>query len=355
MPAIRSGHPYHMHDAIYAQPGALRLVTRGQDAALATVAGAVAAAPAVWLSGVGSSWHAALIGAHLLAGVGGLGARVRAVHAADLTRYGPEPAPGTAIVVVSHRGTARAPREAVARGAAAGAVTIAVTGKGAALAGAAHALHTVEPEASGCHTVSYTTALALLAALAVAVGGDDEARGQLEALPDQVALLLGQEAWENLAGRFHGRRRYWFVGGGPQAATAHEAALKAGEAAWVTATGLEVEEFLHGPWAALTADDLLVLIAPPGPSHARCADAARVAAALGAPVLALVEEDDPEIGPLAAETIALPAVGETLGAIPAVVPLQLLAYHLAVRAGANPDTTRAEQPAYARARAAAAP
>jgi glutamine---fructose-6-phosphate transaminase (isomerizing) len=80
---------------------------------------------------------------------------------------------------------------------------------------------------------------------------------------------------------------------------------------------------------------------------------ARVAAEIGAPVVALVAEDDREIAPLAAETIALPAVPELLSPIVAVVPLQLLTYHLAVKAGADPDTMRAQQPAYGRARAVA--
>jgi glucosamine--fructose-6-phosphate aminotransferase (isomerizing) len=80
---------------------------------------------------------------------------------------------------------------------------------------------------------------------------------------------------------------------------------------------------------------------------------ARVAAEIGAPVVALVAEDDREIAPLATETIALPPLPELLSPIVAVVPLQLFTYHLAVKAGADPDTMRAEQPAYGRARAVA--
>ena len=71
-------------------------------------------------------------------------------------------------------------------------------------------------------------------------------------------------------------------------------------------------------------------------------------------MVALVAEGDREIAPLAAETIALPAVPELLSPIVAVVPLQLLTYHLAVKAGADPDTLRVEQPAHGRARAALA-
>ncbi len=340
-PAPRAGHPYHMHDAIYAQPGALRLLTRGQDAALTAAAAALAEAPHVWLTGVGSSWHVALAGELLLARVGRLGPRVRAAHAFDLVHAWPDLGPGAAVVGISHRGGNPHTTAALARATAGGGATLAITGKGADTAGAAHVLRTVELEASGCHTVSYTAALAMLAALAAAVGHDADAAHQVDALPDQLALLLGQEAWEDLATRFGGGRRYWLVGGGPNTATALEFALKLGEAARIPALGFNADQFLHGPWAALEKDDVLFLIAPPGPTHARALDVARVAAEVGAALVALIAEDDREIGPLAAETIALPPVPELLSPIAAAVPLQLLTYHLAVRAGANPDTLRA--------------
>ena len=348
----RSGHPYHMHDAIYAQPGALRLLSRGQGPTLAAAAARLGEASHVWLTGVGSSWHAALAGERLLARVGALGRRARAVHAFELVEYWDDP--GGAVVAITHRGTSQYARAALARGRSGGGVTVAITGKGVdAPADAEHVLRTVDHEVSGCHTVSYTAAVAMLAALAAAVGHDDETAHQLDAIPDLLAMLLGQEAWEELAARFSGRRRYWFIGGGPNTATAYEAALKLSEAAWLPATGLDCEQFLHGPLAALEPDDLVVLIAPPGAAHARCCDVARATAAIGAPLVALVAEDDREITPLAAETIAVPPVAEVFSPIVTVVPLQLLTYHLAVKAGTNPDTMRAEQPAYARARTVA--
>jgi glutamine---fructose-6-phosphate transaminase (isomerizing) len=351
----RTGHPYHMHDAIYAQPGALRLVMRGQGEVLAKAAARLAAAPHVWLTGVGTSWHAALAGELLLAGPGRLGTRVRAINAFELLQYGPAAVSGEGCVVISHRGQSPSGPAALARTQAAAGVTVAITGKGTdGLAAAEHVFRTVDQEAAGCHTVSYTTAVAVLAALAAAVGHDDELNHQIDAIPDQLAFLLGQEAWESLADRFGGRRRYWFVGGGPNVATVYEAALKLSEAAWISAVGLECEQFLHGPWAALEPDDVVFVVAPPGPSRARCHDVARVAAGIGASVVALVAEDDREIAPLAAETIALPEVPELLSPITAAVPLQLLVYHLAVRAGANPDTVR-EQTPHGRARASVKP
>jgi glutamine---fructose-6-phosphate transaminase (isomerizing) len=355
MSATRSGHPYHMHDAIYAQPGALRLLTRGQGAVIDAAAAKLAAAPHVWITGVGSSWHAALVGELLFAQAGRLGPRARAAHAFELAHAWPDLGDGAAVVAVSHRGAQRDVAGLVARAGSKGGTAVAITGQGASVVGATHALSTVALEASGCHTVSYTTALAMLAALAAAVGHDGALGREVDALPDKLALLLGQESWEDLAVKFGGRRRYWVVGAGPNTATALEGALKLNEAAWIPALGFNAEQFLHGPWAAMEADDALFLIAPPGPTHARCLDVARVASSIGAAVVALVAEDDREIGALAAETIALPEVPELLSPIAAVVPLQLLTYHLAMQAGANPDTLRAEQPAHGRARAAVAP
>jgi glutamine---fructose-6-phosphate transaminase (isomerizing) len=335
-PAPRAGHPYHMHDAIYAQPGALRLVGRGNEAALAGAVAALAKATHVVLAGTGTSWHAALVGARLLAGGGRLGTRVHAVFAGDLADYGPVLDSATTLLGVTHRGS---PSIATAFDAAraAGAATLAMTAKGVAAAPADHVLRTVERESSDTHTVSYTSALVLLAMLAAAVGGDAALGRAVDALPDQIALLLGQESWEDLAARFGDRRHYWFVGGGPNHATALEGALKLTEAAGVPAIGLDGEQFLHGPWAGLAREDLVVLVAPPGAARTRCLAAGRVARSAGAEILALCAEGDREMAALARETIALPEVDESLSPVAAIVPLQLLAYHVAVTRGRNPD------------------
>ena len=341
---MRTEHPFHMHDAIYAQPGALRLVGRGNAQALAGAAERLRAMDHVVVTGVGSSWHAALVGELLLATVGGLGYRARAIQAFDLTERWPAASARTGVIVVSHRGSTPAARQAIARAAAGDGVGVAVTGKNVdGLPGAAFTLRTVEPEDSRAHTVSYTSALALLALLAAEVGRDDGFRRAVDGIPDQLALLLGQESWEELAKRFAGRRRYWFVAGGPNAPTALEGALKLGETSGANASGFDGGQFLHGPGAALTADDLVVLIAPRGPSHAQALEVAQVARAAGAPVLAVVGEGDRELAALAAETIEIADVPELLSPILAVVPLQLFAYHLAVEAGSDPDAMRSHE------------
>src|SRR6266849_259692 len=221
-PPPRAGHPYYMHDAIYAQPGALRLVTRGQGDLIAGAASRLRGMDRVLLSGIGTSWHATLVGELLLAHVARLGHGVRALHSFEFKGYWPDPDARTGVVVVSHRGSKRYSVEALAKARAGGGVGVAINGKGA----------------------------------------------------------------EGLASADRGR--YWFVGGGPNTATAYEAALKMSEANHATALGLNCEQFLHGPWAALEPDDVVFLIALPGPAYERCLAIARVAKEVGAPVVALV-------------------------------------------------------------------
>lgn len=351
-PAPRAGHPYYMHDAIYAQPGALRLVARGQGDAIAAAAARLRTLDQVLLTGVGTSWHAALVGELLFARVGGLGRRARAFHAFELASYWPDGDARAGVIGITHRGTNHHTLAALARARGNGGAGVAITGKSTDAVAADWMLRTVDQESSGAHTVSYTTALALLAALATAVGGQSGTARELDAIPDLVASLLGQESWDDLAARYGSARYFWFVGGGPNTATALEAALKMNEAGHATTAGFNCEQFLHGAWAALEPEDVVFLVTPPGPSRERCLAVARVVKEIGAPLVALAREDDREIAALATETIAIPEVDELLSPILTVVPLQLFVYHAAVRRGVNPDVTRSDQAAYARARAA---
>ena len=215
-----------MHDAIYAQPGALRLLMRGNEDALAGAAARLKTMDRVILCGIGTSWHATLVGELLLGHAGKLRDRVRAFHSFDFKNYWPEADHRTGAIVVSHRGTKRYSLEALNKAKGTAGVGVVITGKdsGDGLAIADYTLRTIEQESSSAHTISYTCAMALLAALAAEIGGAEAVRRELEHVPDQLATLLGQEDWDGLARRFAGRKQYWFVGGGPNTATAYEAA-----------------------------------------------------------------------------------------------------------------------------------
>src|SRR5262245_28575257 len=259
----RSEHPYHMHDAIYAQPGALRLLGRGNAEALEAATISLRACHHLILCGTGSSRHAALVAERLFATAGGFGHRARVQRAFELAGAWPTQDASTGLVLVTHRAASPAEHDLLARAKATGATTVVVTSRDvASVAHADHLLRTVAAEASQALTVGYTCAVGMRAMLAAAIGSDDDLQRALDGIPDPLALLLGQESWEEMAARFADRRRYFFVGGGPEAATALEAALKASETGHLIASGFDTEDFLHGAWVALEETDLLAHRAP---------------------------------------------------------------------------------------------
>src|SRR3712207_3529889 len=125
----RSRHPFHMYDAILAQPGALVRALEKNEAAVDGFAAGVASCERLFLVGIGTSYHAARIGEHLFREYGGE-LDVRAVHSFDFALYGPVLEPGDCVVAISHRGAKRYTARALERALDAGCRTALVTGEG---------------------------------------------------------------------------------------------------------------------------------------------------------------------------------------------------------------------------------
>jgi glutamine---fructose-6-phosphate transaminase (isomerizing) len=151
-------------------------------------------------------------------------------------------------------------------------------------------------------------------------------------------------------------RRLYFIGAGPNAVTATEGALKAKEAAYVTAEGFELEQAIHGPQVAFEAEDLLILISVKGPAQARMADLLLALSEIGSRVWLIGEVPTAEVANLFGrqgwarfalyDGIELP---EELTPLLAALPVQLLADFLASARGTNADSFRKDQAAYERA------
>ena len=118
MDEARSRHPYHMHNAIFAQPEAFVRVLEKNAAAVDEFAAGASSCERMFFTGIGTSYHAARTGEYLLREYGG-GLDVRAIHAFDFSLYGPELASGDCVVALSHRGTKRYTASALRRAAAA--------------------------------------------------------------------------------------------------------------------------------------------------------------------------------------------------------------------------------------------
>ncbi len=351
----RSSHPYHMYDAILAQPGAFVRAVERNEAAVDELASQITSRGRIFLAGIGTSHHAAQVGEHLMRAYGG-DPDVRAVHSFDLALYGPEPRPEDCLVAVSHRGAKRYTALALERAGEAGCQTALITGEGGSGEGGADAVfRTVPQEESSAHTVSYTSAVAVLALLAGRLGyhrtGSLALPEELlwERVPEALRAALGTEEDVAALAREHvGRRRIWLLGGGPGAVTATETALKIKETSYLQAEGMPTETMLHGPFQGVEADDLFVLIAPSGAARERTLEVAELIDEVEAPYLILGDETT-EAPPSAAGVLRVPEVPEPFSAMSCLVPLQLFSYHLALALGTNPDSFRVDDPRFARA------
>jgi glucosamine--fructose-6-phosphate aminotransferase (isomerizing) len=282
------------------------------------------------------------------------GADAHAVMSSDFACY-PEAAPlrkGDAVVVMAHTGVKRFSAEAMAKAAAAGAAVLSVGSLTAEHPGSQLVLRTVEREKSAAFTASHLAAMTVLAQVATELGerrgapGVAGFRSALARLPEDVAAVLAREAEVRPVAEAAATRRVYAAGPGPNAATALEAVIKVREAAqgWIDA--LPLEQFLHGPIVSVNADDLAVLINVAGRSAERVTEIAGVLDAIGAR-LWLVGQ--PAGRTPRATVFSLPALPELLSPLLAVVPVQLLAYHMAVVRGVDPDRFRRDDPTYAAA------
>jgi glucosamine--fructose-6-phosphate aminotransferase (isomerizing) len=333
-----------------AQPQAIeRLLAQGLDHA-APALKRFAAAERVWVAGIGTSFHAALLGSLILREVG---VEAHAIHSFDFAHYPPALRQGDAILIFSHGGSRRFSLETLERGRKHGVPVIAITGEESRMPEADLTLRTVPRDRSAAHTISYTSALARLVQLAA-----DRAqhRGQqtpllaaLATVPDRMraALTLEGRVGE-LARQAKAARMIHLVAGGPNAVTAMEGALKLKEASYALAEGMAIEQFIHGPIVAVEAADLGLLINVPGPSEPRVAQFVAALHGFGTPVVSIGALPD---GQDSGNHLDLPLDGlpEVLTPLVTVVPLQRLALHLALQRGINPDPYRRNQPIYAAA------
>jgi glucosamine--fructose-6-phosphate aminotransferase (isomerizing) len=232
MTPSRTTHPYYMYEEIQSQPAVVAAVLAAQADAARRVAAALRARVIrrVIFTGTGTSLHAAEC-ATWFARVGPMPFEVVAMPAYDLATYPFSLASDDAVVVISHRGTKRYAGQVLQQASAAGVFTVLITGQGEHQAPAsAVTLRTCAQDRSAAHTVSYTSALAVLALLLAECAQSQQLRRAVLELPRWIAGALEAEA--QVRG-LTDRERIYFVGGGPHAITAREAALKVKETAYL--------------------------------------------------------------------------------------------------------------------------
>jgi len=350
-----------LYRSIHAQPEMVRQLLTDWDGPT-RAAEKLAQVNRILLSGIGTSFHAAIVGEYLLRRAG---ADAWAVRSFEFVNYPRPLRSDDGVIVISHRGSKLHGNQAVQRALDAKVLTIGITGKSSKMQGPDIVIETVEQDPSSTHSISYTGALTRLgqvaARLAAKLGNAEQAQlleQGLQHLPALMEKILAREdevrsiAQEAVTKQ----RRIYFLGAGPNAATAPEGALKAKEAAYVTTEGFELEQAIHGPQVAFEREDLLIPIVVKGPAQPRMADFLLATSEIGSRVWLIGEAPGAETAELfrrdgwahfpICNGVDLP---EELTPIVAALPVQLLADFLATARGTNADSFRTDQEEYKKA------
>lgn len=334
----------HMYQTMHRQPEDLkRVLSEGWEPAK-QAAGLLKDAKRVFITGIGTSYHAALMGEWLFKAAG---VDARAVMSSDFSLYFDQMGlrPDDAVIVMTHTGVKQYSAVAFEKASSADATIISVGSFSAEHPGSQIVLRTTEREKSAAYTSSHLTAMTVLAQVATELGAE-HFRDALNGLPEQVQSVLDREDEVLPVARDAVNRRIYAIGAGPNAVSAIEAVIKVREAAYGWIDALPAEQFLHGPMVAFNEGDLAAIINVPGAASHRMAEITAALDAMGGKLWIVGEGVDATPD---ATVFSLPEMPEILSPLLSVVPMQVLAYQMAVEKSLNPDTFRRDNPTYAAA------
>ncbi|HEV8251786.1 MAG TPA: glutamine--fructose-6-phosphate transaminase (isomerizing) [Candidatus Limnocylindria bacterium] len=357
--AEKGGFPHFTLKEIYEQPHAIGEALRGRvDEAgnlrlseLDAIEEKLRAVERVYVVGCGTARYAAEVGAHLIQSWAGLPA---SGQIGSEMRYSPPPIDGKTLVIsVSQSGETAdtlAPQKLASER---GAVIVVVTNVvGSALTREADAVCYLQagPEVAVASTKAFVTQVVVLEMIALHLaqlrGTLSERRRRsfglaLRDLPGQAAevLKLAPQV-KKLARRWGGVRDVMFVGRALGFPVAMEGALKLKELSYVHAEGYAAGELKHGPIALLDPHTPLVAIATRGATYEKVVSNVAEVHAREAPVVAVATVGDEMIDRYAQDVLYVPETPEEMAPVIAIIPLQLLAYEVAVARGTDVDQPR---------------
>lgn len=311
---------------------------------------AIAGISRIVIVACGSSWHAGLIGRHYMEEIAGIPVEVE--YASEY-RYRHSPrVPGTVTIAISQSGetadTLEAMREAKAIG--------------SHVLGIVNTEHsTISRETDGnmylnagreigvASTKAFTAQLVALLLMALHFGrhrGLPRVVGrtivaQMLDLPQLVSRVLERDAAvRSIAEVYASSQHALYLGRGQHFPVALEGALKLKEISYIHAEGYPAAEMKHGPIALIDANMPVIFIAPRDAAYAKVMSNMKEVNARGGRIIALTTEGNSDLRTLAAHQLHVPDCPPLLMPIVASVPLQLLAYHIAVLRGCNVDHPR---------------
>ncbi len=355
----KNGFPHFMLKEIFEQERTVRDAVRGRlieaagDAFLGGLREhrrSLTAASRIIIIACGTSWHAGLIGEYMLEDLARISAEVE--YASEFRYRNPVIGPGDVVIVMSQSGetidTLAAMNEAQRRGAIVLGV-VNVVGSTIARQSDGGVYTHAGLEIGVASTKAFTSQLMVLAAVALTVGrarsvsmieGRRIVRA-MQAIPGQIGEILeGHEAIKEIASRYAKHSNFLYLGRGYNFPVALEGALKLKEISYIHAEGYPAAEMKHGPIALIDESMPVVVIAPQDAFYEKILSNMQEVKARGGRIIAITTQGDDQVEKLADDVIEIPRTLPHLTPILSVVPLQLLAYYMAVERGCHVDQPR---------------
>jgi glucosamine--fructose-6-phosphate aminotransferase (isomerizing) len=355
----KGGFEHFMMKEIFEQPDSLRNVLRGrllEEEGVARLGGLRIAdqelkqIKRITITACGTSWHAGLIGEYMLEDLARVPVDVQ--YASEFRYKNPVIEKGTLVLAISQSGetadTLAALREARRRGARTMGIVNVVGSSIARETDFGVYLH-AGPEIGVASTKAFTSQIAALMLFTLYLGRRRELsvlEGRriteaMRALPEQVEQILGMnDELRELAEEFRHAQNFLYLGRGYQFPVALEGALKLKEVSYIHAEGYPAAEMKHGPIALIDENMPVVVLAPRDPVYGKVVSNVEEVKARSGKVIAVVSDDAPELRGKADHLIRIPQTLPCLLPVLATVPLQLLAYHIAVLRGCDVDQPR---------------
>ena len=356
----KGGYEHFMLKEIFEQPECLTNCMRGRInvegdhvtlSALIDYRRQLLEAKRIVIVACGTSWHAGLIGKQLIENFCRIPCEVE--YASEFRYRNPVVGKGDVVIAISQSGetadTLAAIQQAKEKGAFIYGICNAIGSSIPRATDTGTYIH-VGPEIGVASTKAFTGQVHVLTMFALALG---EAKGtlnrqtylevtrELNRIPKTIKEVLNtNDKVRDLARTFTYARNFLYLGRGYSYPVALEGALKLKEISYIHAEGYPAAEMKHGPIALIDSDMPVVVIATHNAMYEKVLSNIQEIKARQGRVIALVSKGDNTIAKIADEVIELPDMIECLEPLVATIPLQLLAYHVAVCKGKNVDQPR---------------
>ncbi len=356
----KEGYPHFMLKEIFEQPRAIHDTFRGRIlpnkaglmlGGLHNVFDTMASADRILIVACGTSWHAGLVGEYIIEEYCRIPVEVE--YASEFRYRDPVIKKGDIVLAISQSGETADTLAAIRLARERGAMVLGicnVVGSSISRETNAGVFTHAGPEIGVASTKAFTTQVVTLAMISFEMGYRkgliDEARyreliGDLTSLPDKVekALQVNDKALE-LAKIYKDSTNALYLGRGLLYPVALEGALKLKEISYIHAEGYPAAEMKHGPIALIDEHMPVVVVATRENSYDKIVSNIQEVKARKGKVIAVVTEGDQVIGRMADYVLEVPEAATVFAPVLAVVPLQLLSYHIAVLRGCDVDQPR---------------